>query len=93
MTIQQLIHKLKIATQENWGYTMLEEGMPGLVSGLSSEAYNVTVDGKGQHIITRDYIEPMPPESFAAKQLIDFIISIRDAYDQFVSEFKKELEE
>lgn len=93
MTIQQLIHKLKIATNENWGYTMLEEGMPGMISEPSSEAYNVMVDGKGHHIITKSYIEPLSPESFVTKELVDFIISVKDSYDRVFSGIKNGLEE
>lgn len=71
MTIQQVIHKLRTASNENWYYIDVDEQID------SSVAYDLIIDGEHQTIILKAFIDPLVPDSFATKQLIDAILNSR----------------
>ena len=60
MTIEQLVTKLRQASSENWVYIVHD------ITIDNSITYGLIIDGKHQHTVTQNYIEPIPPNSFTA---------------------------
>ena len=79
MTIEQLITKLKTATNIPWSYDQVDDGTLNIIGMANQIAYrliaNNDINASIPHIVAKDFIAPLTPDSFAVKELIDNIIS------------------
>jgi len=90
MTIEQLISKLKLASAQPWTFAITASDMiPASFITNNGKAYDVILDGAVMHRVTQDYIEPIPSESFAAKKLIDTILSDINFLDELKEKLKQ----
>jgi hypothetical protein len=67
MTIQQLIQKVKTASNDTWVYLVNNDSLIG-------EYYEFILDGKFHYAVGKTFIDPLPPYSFKAKTVVDAIL-------------------
>jgi len=78
MTIEQLIQKLKVATDIPWSYDQVGDATLNVIGMGDKTAYrliaNNNVNSSVPTIVTKEFMAPIAPESFEAKDLVDGII-------------------
>jgi len=76
MTIERLIDKLRQASSEQWVYLTTQHG------------YDLIILGEWQTTVTKELIEPIKPNSFREKQLIDNILNHKYKIDNILKAMK-----
>jgi len=69
MTIEQLIIKLRAASNEDWNYVELDQPFG------DSIVYEIRIDYRHQSLVLKTELDPIKPDSFEAKECVDRIVN------------------